>query len=59
MNVTRHRSWLAATNNPRTCDIHDLCTACLTNVAVDKRAKDWRGLRPALLFDSLATELGR
>jgi hypothetical protein len=31
----------------------------LTNVAADKRSADCAGLRPALLFDSLAAELGR
>ena len=36
-----------------------LPASSLTNVAADKRSKDWRGLRPRFLFDSLAAELGR
>jgi hypothetical protein len=36
-----------------------IATGALTNVALDERSKDWRGLRPRLSFDSLASELGR
>jgi len=45
----------------RTCasSVTNISTCRITNVAIDKRSKDWRGLRPRLLFDTLATELGR
>src|SRR5262245_26789344 len=35
------------------------CARYLTNVAADKRSSDCAWLRRALLFDSLAAELGR